>query len=158
MVFDTMLAAGYNFRPGNWTFGPITSLQYTYLGVNSFNESGAQSLDLAAQGWNTSSLLYSLGAQAAYTWKATRNLTIVPQINLSWQHEFLQNPYTINSTMGGAYFANLSATPIRDFLYGGVGMTLEFKERWFTSIFYNAAAGNSDLSSQNIFLSFGCKF
>jgi autotransporter-associated beta strand protein len=155
---DTMLAAGYNFRPGNWTFGPITSLQYTYLGVNSFNESGAQSLDLAAQGWNTSSLLYSLGAQAAYTWKATKNLTIVPQINLSWQHEFLQNPYTINSTMGGAYFANLSATPIRDFLYGGVGMTLEFKERWFTSIFYNAAAGNSDLSSQNIFLSFGCKF
>ena len=155
---DTLLAGGYNFRKGNWTFGPTTSLQYTYLGVNSFNETGAQSLDLGAGGWNTASLLSSLGAQAAYTWQATKDLVMVPQINLSWQHEFMQNPYTINSTMGGATFANLSNAPLRDFLYTGIGVTMEFKQRWFTSIFYNAAAGNSDLQSQNIFLSFGCKF
>jgi autotransporter-associated beta strand protein len=155
---DTMLAGGYNFRKGNWTFGPTTSLQYTYLGVNGFNETGAQSLNLSSGGWNTASLLGSLGAQVAYTWQATKDLVVIPQMNLSWQHEFLQNSYTINSTMGGANFANLSNAPLRDYLYTGIGVTFEFKQKWFTSIFYNAAAGNSNLQSQNIFWSFGCRF
>ena len=155
---DTMLAGGYNIRKGNWTFGPTTSLQYTYLNVNGFNETGAQSLNLTSGGWNTASMLGSLGAQAAYTWQATKNLVVVPQISCSWQHEFMQNSYAINSSMGGVNFANLSSTPLRDFLYTGIGVTLEFKQRWFTSIFYNAAAGNNDLQSQNIFWSFGCKF
>ena len=155
---DTMLAGGYNIRKGNWTFGPTTSLQYTYLGVNGFNETGAQSLNLTSGGWNTASMLGSLGAQAAYTWQATKNLVVVPQISASWQHEFMQNPYAINSSMGGVNFSNLSSAPLRDFLYTGIGVTLEFKQRWFTSIFYNAAAGNNDLQSQNIFWSFGCKF
>ena len=155
---DTMLAGGYNIRKGNWTFGPTTSLQYTYLGVNGFNETGAQSLNLTSGGWNTASMLGSLGALAAYTWQATKNLVVVPQISASWQHEFMQNPYAINSSMGGVNFSNLSSAPLRDFLYTGIGVTLEFKQRWFTSIFYNAAAGNNDLQSQNIFWSFGCKF
>jgi autotransporter-associated beta strand protein len=155
---NTMLAGGYNFRKGNWTFGPTTSLQYTYLGVNGFSETGAQSLNLTSGGWNTASLLGSLGAQVSYTWQATKDLVVIPQMNLSWQHEFLQNSYAINSTMGGANFANLSNAPLRDYLYTGIGVTFEFKQKWFTSIFYNAAAGNSNLQSQNIFWSLGCKF
>lgn len=155
---DTMIAGGYNLRRGNWNFGPISSLQYTYLGVNGFSETGAQSLDLSNQGWNASSMISSLGANVAYTWQASRNLTMVPQISLSWQHEFLQNPYAINSSIGGAGFTNWSATPIMDTLYTGVGVTLEFDKKWNTSFFYNAAAGNSDLVSQNIFWSAGLKF
>ena len=75
-----------------------------------------------------------------------------------WQHEFMQNSYANNSTMGGTTFANLSNAPLRDFLYTGIGVTMEFKKRWFTSIFYNASAGNNDLTSQNIFWGMGVKF
>jgi uncharacterized protein with beta-barrel porin domain len=82
----------------------------------------------------------------------------VPQINLGWQHEFLQNPYSINSTMSGTPLSNTGATPIRDTLYTGVGVTVEFAKKWNTSFFYNAAAGNSDLTSQNIYWSAGVKF
>lgn len=39
-----------------------------------------------------------------------------------------------------------------------VGVTLEFKKNWNTAFFYNAAAGNNDLVSQNIFWSVGAKF
>jgi len=155
---DTMLAGGYNLRKGNWNVGPVSSLQYTYFGVSGFSETGAQSLDLSNQGWNASSMISSLGANAAYTWQASRNLTIVPQISLSWQHEFLQNPYAINSSLGGVGFSNWSSTPIRDTLYTGVGFTVEFSKKWNTSFFYNAAAGNSDLVSQNIFWSTGIRF
>jgi fibronectin-binding autotransporter adhesin len=155
---DSMIAAGYNWKKGNWAFGPVASLQYTYFGVNGFSETGAQSLNLANQGWNASSMISSLGANCAYSWQAKKDLMVVPQINLGWQHEFMQNSYSINSTMSGAAFGNSSAAPIRDTLYTGVGVTVEFAKKWNTSFFYNAAAGNSDLTSQNIFWSAGVKF
>jgi T5SS/PEP-CTERM-associated repeat protein len=157
---DTMLAAGYDIKKGKFTFGPTASLQYTYLGVNSLNETGAQSLSFNSGGWNSSSMLSSVGAHAAYSWVASKNILVVPQVNLSWQHEFMQNPYAISGNLGGTSptFSNWSATPIRDFLYTGVGFTVEFAKKWNTSFFYNAAAGNSDLVSQNIFWSAGIKF
>lgn len=155
---DSLLAAGYNWRKGNWAFGPVSSLQYTYFGMNSFNETGAQSLDYQGLNWNTASMIYNLGGNCAYSWQATRNLMVVPQINLAWQHEFLQNPYALNGNLSGASVSNTSATPLRDTLYTGVGVTLEYMKNWHTGFFYNAAAGNSDLVSQNIFWSVGAKF
>jgi T5SS/PEP-CTERM-associated repeat protein/autotransporter-associated beta strand protein len=157
---DTMLATGYDIQKGKFTFGPTASLQYTYLGVNPVNETGAQSLNFNSGGWNSSSMLSSLGAHAAYTWQASKNVVVVPQISLNWQHEFLQNPYNITGNLGGTSptFSNTSATGIRDYLYTGVGFTMEFNKKWNTSFFYNAAAGNSDLVSQNIFWSAGVKF
>jgi len=160
---DSMLASGYDIQKGNFTFGPTASLQYTYLGVNSLNETGAQSLNFNSGGWNSSSMLSSVGAHAAYTWipnTAHKDIVVVPQISLNWQHEFMQNPYAISGNLGGTSpnFSTWSATPIRDFLYTGIGFTVEFAKRWNTSLFYNAAAGNSDLVSQNIFWSAGMKF
>jgi uncharacterized protein with beta-barrel porin domain len=157
---DTMLGGGYDVQKGNFTFGPTASLQYTYLGVNSLNETGAQSLNFNSSGWNSSSMLSSLGAHAAYTWYAHKNIVVVPQISLNWQHEFMQNPYSISGNLGGVSqtFSNWSASPIRDYLYTGVGFTVEFAKRWNTSFFYNAVAGNQNLTSQNIFWSAGLKF
>jgi len=156
---DSMLAGGYDIKKGNWTYGPTTSLQYTYFGANPVNETGAQSLDFNSSGWNTSSLLYSLGAHVAYSWQANKDILVVPQISLSWQHEFLQSPYSVNGTLGGSpTFSNTSSTPLRDTLYTGVGFTVELYKKWNTSLFYNASAGNSDLTSQNIFWSAGLKF
>ena len=80
---DSMLAAGYNWKKGNWSFGPVSSLQYTYFGMNSFNETGAQSLDYQGLNWNSSSMIYNLGANCAYAWQANRDLMVVPQINLA---------------------------------------------------------------------------
>jgi uncharacterized protein YhjY with autotransporter beta-barrel domain len=160
---DSMIASGYDIQKGNFTFGPSASLQYTYLGVNGLNETGAQSLDFNSGGWNSASMLSSVGAHGAYTWIPNtphKDIVVVPQISLNWQHEFLQNPYAINGTLGGnsPTFSNWSATPTRDFLYTGVGFTVEFKKTWNTSFFYNAAAGNKNLESQNIFWSIGIKY
>ena len=157
---DTMLAGGYDIKKGLFTFGPTASLQYTYLGVNPVNETGAQSLNFSSGGWNSSSMLSSVGAHAAYTWQAGRNVVVVPQISLNWQHEFMQNPYAISGTLGGSSpnFSNWSSAPIRDTLYTGVGFTVEFAKKWNTAFFYNASAGNANLVSQNIFWSAGMKF
>ncbi len=161
---DTMLGGGYDVKKGNFTFGPTASLQYTYFGANAVNETGAQSLDFNSAGWNTSSMLSSVGAHASYTWNARtlpgHEIVVVPQLSLNWQHEFLQNPYDITGNLGGTSptFSNTSATGTRDYLYTGVGFTVEFAKKWNTSFFYNAAAGNNNLTSQNIFWSVGAKF
>jgi fibronectin-binding autotransporter adhesin len=157
---DTMLATGYDLQKGKFTYGPTASLQYTYLGVNSVHENGAQSLNFNSGGWNSSSMLSSLGGHVAYNWVAGKDVLVTPQISLNWQHEFMQNPYAINGNLEGnsPTFSNWSATGIRDYLYTGVGFTVEFGKRWNTSFFYNAAAGNSDLVSQNIFWSAAVKF
>jgi len=155
---DSLTAAGYNWRKGNWAFGPVSSLQYTDFGTNSFGETGAGSLDYQGLNWDTSSMVFNLGANCAYAWQAKKNLVVVPQINLAWQHEFLQNPYPINGNLGGVPVTNTSAAPLRDTLYTGVGVTLELNKRWNSAFFYNAAAGNKNLASQNIFFSLGYKF
>jgi autotransporter-associated beta strand protein len=161
---DTMIATGYDIQKGKFTFGPTASLQYTYLGVDSLNENGAQSLNYNSSGWNSSSMLSSVGAHAAYNWVAHHgsggDIVVVPQVSLSWQHEFMQNPYDISGNLGGSSptFSNWSSSPIRDFLYTGVGFTVDIGKRWNTSLFYNAAAGNQNLTSQNIFWSAGLRF
>ena len=158
---NTMVATGYDLKKGNFTFGPLSSLQYQYFGTSPFTETGAESLNLTANSWNTSSMIYSLGGHLAYSWQAAKNLLLIPQISLSWQHQFLENPYSINSTLDygrSPSFANRSSAPLRDTLYTGIGFTLEIAKCWDTSFFYNAAAGNQDLISQNIFWSLGVKF
>ncbi|MBX9577981.1 MAG: autotransporter domain-containing protein, partial [Chthoniobacterales bacterium] len=156
---DSMLAAGYDVKRGNFTFGPITSLQYTYFGLQPFTESGANSLDLSVASANDNSMVYSLGSHCFYTWQASKNILVVPQINLGWQHEFLQNPYTLNSTFGnGSSFAYNSTTPLRDSLYTGVGFTVNLDKKYDASFFYNASACNPSIMSQNFFVSLGTKF
>ncbi|MBX9743125.1 MAG: autotransporter domain-containing protein [Chthoniobacterales bacterium] len=157
-MLNAMLASGYDLKKGNWTYGPTMNLQYAYFGVPSFNETGAQSLDLQNVSWNTSSMIYSLGSHVAYRWEVNKSLVLVPQVNLSWQHEFLQNSYDISANLGGINFYNASSAPLRDTLYTGLGFSLELDKKWDASLFYNAAAGNSDLMSQNIFLSLGMRF
>jgi outer membrane autotransporter protein len=159
---DAALATGYNFEAGGFVFGPVTSLQYTYLAVQGFTETGAGSLNLDVDPYNSSSLLYSLGAQVAYPIAVTTKLKLTPMLFASWQHEFLQNAYKINSAFVGggdpAPFSYETNDPLRDFLYAGVGIGWALGDRWEGYLSYSASAGNPDLISNNIFLGVGVKF
>ena len=60
---DSLLGTGYNFKFGKLSFGPSTSLQYTYLNLGSAQEIGSGPLDLSVGSQNASSLLYTLGVR-----------------------------------------------------------------------------------------------
>ena len=160
--FDLALGTGYDFDIGNFSWGPFTTLQYTYMAVQGFTEAGADSLNLDVDPYNSSSLLYTLGAQAAYNWKVSDKVIITPTAFAGWQHEFLQNGYTINSTFatGGpaAPFNYNTSSPARDNFYGGVGVTVGVGESWQATFIYSASAANQDNSSQNLYLGLGYKF
>jgi autotransporter-associated beta strand protein len=160
--FDLALGTGYDFDIGDFSWGPFTTLQYTYLGVQGFNETGADSLNLGVDPYNSSSLLYTLGAQAAYNVKLSKSVILTPTVFAGWQHEFLQNGYTINSSFntGGpaAPFNYNTGTPARDNFYGGVGATLGIGERWQATAIYSAFISSQDANSQNLYLGVGYKF
>jgi T5SS/PEP-CTERM-associated repeat protein len=160
--FDSAVQVGYNFREGGFTFGPQASLQYTYLGVNSFNETGADSLDLNVDSFNSSSMMFALGGQGAYRIEVDEELAVIPMASASWQHECLQNSYGIQSAFatGGPSesFNFQSSAPLRDFFYGGVGVGFAIGQNWQVSVLWNASAANADLSSQNVFISAAARF
>ena len=84
-------------------------------------------------------------------------------VSASWQHEFLQNAYTINSSFntGGPStpFGFQTSQPQQDYFMGGAGVGLDFGNTWEMSFFWNAVTtGNQNLSSQNLYLSIGAKF
>jgi T5SS/PEP-CTERM-associated repeat protein len=160
--FDSAVQVGYNIREGGFTFGPQASLQYTYLGVGSFNESGADSLDLNVDSFNSSSMMFTLGGQGAYRIEVDEDFAVIPMADASWQHECLQNPYGIQSafTTGGPSeaFNFQSSAPLRDFFYGGVGVGFAIGQNWQVSVLWNASAANADLASQNIYISAAARF
>jgi outer membrane autotransporter protein len=98
----------------------------------------------------------------AYPIQATRQLTLTPMLFASWQHEFLQNAYNINSSLVGGGnevpFSYETAPPMRDFLYAGVGLGARLGDRWEAFFSYSAAAANPQVLSHNFFLGMGVKF
>ena len=160
--FDSAVQVGYNMREGGFTFGPQASLQYTYLGVNSFNESGADSLDLNVDSFNSSSMMFTLGGQGAYRIEVDEDFAVIPMASASWQHECLQNSYGIQSAFatGGPSesFNFQSSAPLRDFFYGGVGVGFAIGQNWQVTVLWNASAANADLASQNVYISAAARF
>jgi T5SS/PEP-CTERM-associated repeat protein len=159
---DSAVQVGYNIREGGFTFGPQASLQYTYLGVGSFNESGADSLDLSVDSFNSSSMMFTLGGQGAYRIEVDEDFAVIPMADASWQHECLQNSYGIQSAFatGGPSesFNFQSSAPLRDFFYGGVGVGFAIGQNWQVSVLWNASAANADLASQNVYISAAARF
>jgi autotransporter-associated beta strand protein len=160
--FDLAIGTGYDFKAGDFTFGPFTTMQYTYLGVQGFKETGADSLNLDVDPYNSSSLLYTLGAQVGYNWKVSPSVLVTPTLFAGWQHEFLQDGYQINSSFntGGpaSPFSYNTGTPARDNFYGGVGVTVGLGETWQATAIYSAFVGGDNQSSQNVYLGLGLNF
>ncbi|MEX1048321.1 MAG: autotransporter domain-containing protein [Akkermansiaceae bacterium] len=160
--FDLAIGTGYDFKAGDFTFGPFTTMQYTYLGVQGFEETGADSLNLDVDPYNSSSLLYTLGAQVGYNLKVSSSVLITPTLFAGWQHEFLQDGYQINSSFntGGpaSPFSYNTGTPARDNFYGGVGVTVGIGERWQATAIYSSFVGGDNQNSQNVYLGLGLNF
>lgn len=160
--FDSAVQVGYNVREGGFTFGPQASLQYTYLGVGSFDETGADSLDLNVDSFNSSSMMFTLGGQGAYRIEVDEDFAVIPMASASWQHECLQNPYGIQSAFASdgpsESFNFQSSAPLRDFFYGGVGVGFAIGPTWQVTVLWNASAANADLASQNVYISAAARF
>lgn len=149
----TSLEFGYDIPIGDFTLTPTLGGQYTYVGIAPFTENGADSLDLSVDQQNANSLRTSLGARLAYTWKASEKITVIPQVSMLWQHEFLQNSRNIESTLdggAGASFGYTTTVPARDAVFAGAGVTMQIGDRWNVNANWNIDFGRNDYISNMI--------
>lgn len=159
--FTTYLNFGHDWKAGGFTFGPILGGQYTYAGIGSFTESGADSLDLKVGQQNANSIRTTLGGHIAYTWNVTENIVLIPEIRMFWQHEFLENPRNIGAALDGGAgpgFGYQTSAPDRDAVFAGAGVAARFGEDWNAFFSYNTDFGRQDYLGHSISGGLGWKF
>jgi uncharacterized protein YhjY with autotransporter beta-barrel domain len=143
--FDAMFGGGYQLKVGAWGFGPVGNIQYTLVEVNGFTESGSLA-PLQLEDNFSRSLLTRVGESVSYTWQLT-SVTLTPQLQLSWQHEFLDQDRSIDSQFAsgaGNIFRVTSPEIGRDSLAVDAGFTAQFSPRVSGFLFYHG-----DLAREN---------
>jgi outer membrane autotransporter protein len=143
--FTAGLNLGKDFEVGKFTLGPIVGAQYTYAGIGSFTESGAESLDLSLGQQNANSLRSTLGGRVAYTWNLNQKIALIPEVRMFWQHEFLNNARNISASLDGgtgAAFDFETTDPYRNSVFAGAGVTAQFGKNLSGSVFYNINFGS----------------
>jgi outer membrane autotransporter protein len=151
--FTAGLNLGKDFEVGKFTLGPIVGAQYTYAGIGSFTESGAESLDLSLGQQNANSLRSTLGGRIAYTWNLNQKIALIPEVRMFWQHEFLNNPRNINASLdsgNGPSFGYETTDPYRDSVFAGAGVTAQFGKNLSGSLFYNINFGSQTYQSNMV--------
>lgn len=144
---NTSINLGYDWQVGNFTFGPIAGAQYTYAGIGGFTESGAESLNLKLGQQNINSLRSTLGGRVAYSWEVSDQILVIPEVRMLWQHEFLNNPRSINSALDGGAgpsFGYETSAPARDSVFAGAGISAQFGKNWNAFVYYNIDFGRQD--------------
>lgn len=158
---STYLDIGYDWKIGNFTFGPILSGQYTYVGISPFTEQGAGSLNLQVDQQNISSLRSGVGGHIAYAWNLTKNVSLIPELRMFWQHEFLENSRNIDASLDSGNIAGFgfdTSVPERDSVFAGAGVSAQFGPDWNASCYYNVDFGRQNYIAQMISVGLEWKF
>jgi autotransporter-associated beta strand protein/T5SS/PEP-CTERM-associated repeat protein len=151
--FTAGLNLGKDFEVGKFTLGPIVGAQYTYAGIGSFTESGAESLNLSLGQQNANSLRSTLGGRIAYTWNLNQKIALIPEVRMFWQHEFLNTARNINASLdggNGAAFDFETSDPYRDSVFAGAGVTAQLGKNLSGSVFYNINFGSQTYQSNMV--------
>ncbi len=149
--FDALLGGGYDFRVGGLTVGPVASLQYTYLGLDSFQETGSGDARLRFPSQHQESLKSAIGAKASYAFNIGK-VVVTPEVRAQWQHEYLDSTAAIESSFVGADSTFTVNGPRigRDSLVLDAGATVQFNPSISAFAYYTGEIGRSNYSSNGV--------
>jgi autotransporter-associated beta strand protein len=148
------LTGGYDFKEGAWTIGPVGSVQYVNLGINSFQEQGPTALNIQSQ--SAESFRSQFGFSTSYMghvsgWFGSFGLS--PHLSATWQHEFLDDSRGITSQfnqIGAGSFTVSTVNPDRDSALIDVGVDAIIDNNITLFADYATEAGEDDFFAQSI--------
>jgi outer membrane autotransporter protein len=149
--FSTFLEAGYDFHFGNFTVGPVGSVQYINVHINGFNEQGSllplQIHTDSEESWRT-----DLGVQASYTLHCG-SVLLVPTIRAAWEHEFKYSALPI--TVSSVAFPGVAATLFgpsegHDSAIINAGLGVQWTPRISTYVGYQGQLGRDHYDSNGV--------
>jgi len=156
---DALLGGGYDLRKGNWLFGPATDIEYTYVGISGYDEHGSLA-PLRIQNNDASSLRSRLGFHLVYN-KPVGGITVSPEVQLGWQHEYLDRRGAIDSRLAsgaGDIFTVQGPTSGRDALLVTAGVTVKFSDRLSTFVYYNGELARQNYTLNSVMAGFRVGF
>jgi len=148
---NALVAVGYDWKKGKLSIGPTASFQYSYVGLNSFTETGSLA-PLSFPDQNTESERTAFGAQASYEWKIGQ-VTLLPQLSAAWQHEFGATTYSVVSsfaTGAGNSFTVTGPDIGRDSLLVGAGATVIWNDRVSTYVYYDGEFARTNYLNNSV--------
>jgi outer membrane autotransporter protein len=151
--FTAGMNFGKDWKADKFTFGPVIGAHYTFANIGGFKESGADSLNLAIGQQDASSFRTTFGGRLAYNWDLNKKITLIPEVRLSWMHEFMNNPRNISSKLdggNGSSFNYETTAPYRDSANAAIGVTAQFNKTISSSVFYNVNFGSQSYQSNTI--------
>jgi autotransporter-associated beta strand protein len=149
--FTGLISAGYDWKTGNLTVGPIASYQYTYVEFDGFTEHGSLA-PLTVSDQSADSSRTALGAKASFDWHVGHVL-VKPEIRAAWQHEFGDTDYAIVARFanGAGNSFTVSGPEIgRDSLLLGAGLAVLFNDRVSAYAYYDGELARTNYSSHNV--------
>ncbi len=148
--FDALLGGGYDFCVGGLTVGPIASLQYTYLGLSSFNESGSDA-PLHFRSQHQDSLKSTLGLKAAYTFNIG-SVAITPEVRAQWVHEYLDSTAAVESSFasGGSTFTVNGPNIGRNGVLIDAGVSAQITQGVSVFAYYTGDYGRTNYTSNSV--------
>jgi outer membrane autotransporter protein len=157
--FNALVVAGYDWKSGGLTIGPLASFQYTYVEFDSFTEHGSLA-PLSFSNQNAESTRTALGAKASYDWHVG-HVVVKPEIRASWQHEFGDRDYSIVSRFangaGNGFTVNGPAIG-RDSLLIGAGAAVLLNDRVSVYAYYDGELARTNYTSNNVSAGFRVTF
>lgn len=148
--FNALLGGGYDLHVGSFTVGPIASLQYTYLELNSFQETGSRS-PLYFPTQNQDSLRSTLGLKAATTWTVF-GLAVKPEVRAQWKHEYLESTASVESRFEGTQRLFTVDGPElgRDSLLVDAGVDVPVSDSLSVFAYYTGELARDNYSSNSV--------
>ncbi len=152
--FNGMVAAGYDWKKGCWTFGPTASFEYTYVEFNSFTESDTSLIPLHFPDQNQEAYRSNLGFRIAHeqVMKPGEGLTVVPELRAAWRHDFGPSAYAIDSNFVGCddIFTVHGPWIGRDSAVVDLGLTAYCTPGLSAYIFYDGQFGRDNYNNNAI--------
>jgi outer membrane autotransporter protein len=145
---DTYAGGGYDFHCGGFIFGPIASLQYTYLDVSGYTESGSMA-PLRIVSKSQDSLRTNLGLSGSYTWNIG-TIQLTPSLRASWQHEYLYSALAVDAQFAsgaGSRFTVNGPAEGHDSAIINAGMNVQWTPTIGTYLGYNGQVGRGNYES-----------
>ena len=156
---NSLLGGGYEAMWGKWRLGMNLSIQYTYLAISSFQETGAGNLNLRGSGQSANSLVSTLGGTLSYLWEIFPNCKIIPVLGLAWQHEYLNYGQKFIATWNsGSSFQLTSVTGARNNAFGTAGFVAQLNPRLGSYCYYNPQFGGGDIVSHGVLIGLNYTF
>ncbi|MES2309439.1 MAG: autotransporter outer membrane beta-barrel domain-containing protein, partial [Verrucomicrobiota bacterium] len=148
--FIGSLKTGYDFVFGKWSLTPMTEIDYSKAWIQSYAETGAQSLNLVYSPQEVESITSKTGMTInhEFTWGTTQ---LQPFLQTSYVHEFSGHPSSVQTRfVSGSSFETSIPEADPDYVEMGGGIAIQWDSRWRLKLSYQTDLARSSYESHRL--------